>query len=81
MTQDMVCPGECSICTCILHLDGSPEDVRSIWSNVSFNICLSLLTFCFDDVPIGVSGVLMSPTIIVLLSVSPFMSVCVCLMY
>ena len=37
--------------------------------------------FCFDDLSTGVSGVLMSPTIIVLLSVSPFMSVGVCLMY
>ena len=30
---------------------------------------------------IGVSGVLKSPTIIVLLSISPFMFVSVCLMY
>ena len=30
---------------------------------------------------IGVSGVLKSPTIIVLLSFSPFMAVSVCLMY
>jgi len=42
---------------------------------------ISLLIFCFDDLSIGVSGVLKSPTIIVLLSISPFMSVSVCLMY
>ena len=42
---------------------------------------VSLLIFCFDDLSIGVSGVLKSPTIIVLLSISPFMSVSVCLMY
>ena len=41
---------------------------------------VSLLIFCFDDLSIGVSGVLKS-TIIVLLSISPFMSVSVCLMY
>ena len=37
--------------------------------------------FCFDDLSIGVSGVLKSPTLIVLLSISPFMSVNVYLMY
>ena len=42
--------------------------------------CVSLLIFCFDDLSIGVSGVLTSPTIIVLLSISAFMSVGVCLM-
>ena len=55
--------------------------MRSISSNVSFKICVSLLIFCFDDLSIGVSGVLNSPTIIVLLSISPFMSVSVCLIY
>ena len=42
---------------------------------------VSLFLFCFVDLSIGVNGVLESPTIIVLLSVSPFMSVSVCLMY
>ena len=37
--------------------------------------------YSFDDLSIGVSGVLKSPTIIVLLSISSFMSVSVCLMY
>ena len=37
--------------------------------------------FCFDDLSIDVSGVLKSPTIIVLLSISAFMSVSVFLMY
>ena len=54
---------------------------RSISSNVSFKTCVSLLIFCFDDLSIGESGVLKSPSILVLLSVSPFMSVSVCLMY
>ena len=53
--------------------------VRSISSNVSFKTCVSLLIFCFDHLFIGVGGVLKSPTIIVLLSISPFMSVSVCL--
>ena len=55
--------------------------MRSISSNLSFKTCVSLLIFCFDDVSIDVSGVLKSPPITVVLSVSPFMSVSVCLMY
>ena len=43
--------------------------------HVSFQTCVSLLIFCFDDLSIGVSGVLKSPTLIVLLSVFPFISV------
>ena len=55
--------------------------MNSISSNVSFKTCVSLLVFCFDDLSIGVSGVSKPPTIIVLLSVSLFMSVSVCLVY
>ena len=55
--------------------------MRSISSNVSFKTCVSLLTFCFDDLSIGMSGVLKPPAIIVLPLNSPFMSVSVCLMY
>ena len=54
---------------------------RPISSNVSFKTCVSLLIFHFDDPSIDVNGVLKSPTIIVLLSISPFTSVSVCLMY
>ena len=50
-------------------------------SNASFKTYVSLLIFCLDDLSIGVSGVLTSPAVIVLLSISPFMSVSVCLMY
>ena len=53
--------------------------MRFISSNVKN--CVSLLIFCFDDLSIGVSRVLKSPTITVLQSVSPFMSAGVCLMY
>ena len=55
--------------------------MRSISSNLSFKACVFLLILCFDDLSTGVSGVLKSPTVIVLLSISPFMSVSVCLMY
>ena len=40
-----------------------------ISSNVSFKTCVFLLIFCFDDLSTGVSGVLKSPIIIVLLSI------------
>jgi len=55
--------------------------MRHILSNVSFKACVSLLIFCLDNLSIGVSGMLKSPAVIVLLSISPFMSVSVCLMY
>ena len=55
--------------------------MRSSSSNVSFKTCVSLLIFSFDDLSIGESGVLKSPSILVLLSISPLMSVSVCLMY
>ena len=54
--------------------------ISSISFHISFKTCVSLLIFCFDDLSIGVSGVIKSPTIIVLLSVSPFMSVSFCFM-
>ena len=54
--------------------------VISISSNITFKICVFLLILCFDDLSIGVSEVLKSPTVIVLLSISPFMSV-KCLSY
>ena len=53
--------------------------MRSISSNVSFKTCVSLLICCFDDLPIGVSGLLESPAITVFLSDSP--SMCSCLSY
>ena len=55
--------------------------MRSISSNVSFKICVSLLIFCFDDLSVAVSGVLKPPTIIVFLSIPHFMYVSVSLLY
>ena len=42
---------------------------------------VSLLIFCLVDLSIGVSGVLKSPTISVLLLISPFVLVSICLTY
>ena len=37
-----------------------PYQLNIIWSNVSFNACVSLLIFCVNDLCIGISGVLKS---------------------
>ena len=55
--------------------------IRSNWSIVSFKGCVSLLIFHLVDLSIGVSGVLKSPTIIVLLLISSFIPVSICLTY
>ena len=55
--------------------------IKSIWSNVSFKASVSLLIFCLNDLSVDVSGVLKSTAIIMLLSISPFMSVNICFMY
>ena len=52
--------------------------IKSNCSIVSFRISVALLILCLEDLSIDVSGVLKSPTIIVFLSVSPFMSVSIC---
>ena len=48
---------------------------------MSFKVCVSLLIFCLVHLSIGVSEVLKSPTIIVLLLISPFIFVSICLTY
>ena len=55
--------------------------IKCICSNVFLKASVSLLIFCLDDLSIDVCGVLKSPTIIMLLSISPFMSVHICFMY
>ena len=55
--------------------------VKYIWSNVPLKTYVSLLIFCLDDLSIAESGVLKSLTIIVFLSISPFMAVRICLIY
>ena len=50
--------------------------VRLIWSNVSFKVSVSLFIFCLEDLYTGVSGVIKFSTIIVLQSISHFMSLC-----
>ena len=85
MTQDVIYPGnvpcalEKKVYSSAFQWNVPKIPMRSILSNVSFKACVSLLIFCFDDLFIGVSGVLKSTTIIVLLFISPFMAISICL--
>ena len=79
--ENVACALEKEVCSSAFRWNVLKISMRSMSSNVSFKTCVSLLIFCFDDLSIGVSGMLKSPTIIVLLSISPFMSVSVCLVY
>ena len=64
----------------LLHLYGMSWRYQWDPSHLVYHLRrASLLIFCFDDWSIGVSGLLKSPTLIVLLSFSPF--VCLCLSY
>ena len=48
---------------------------------MSFRASVAVLIFCLEDVSIDVSEVLKSPSIIVFLFISPFMSVTICFIY
>ena len=79
--ENVLCPLEKEVYSSAFGWNVLKISMKSISSNVSFKTCVSLLIFCFDDLSIAVNGVLKSPTIVVLLSISLFMSVSVCLMY
>ena len=55
--------------------------IYSSWYSGSFKASVSLMIFCLDALVTYVNEVLMPPTIIGLLSVSPFRSVNICFMY
>ena len=72
---NVIYPRECSMCLrkkCILLLSDGMfyKYLLSDCSNTSFKACVSLLIFCLDDLCIGVSGVLKSPTITVIIDFS-----------
>ena len=54
--------------------------IKSNVSIVSFRISVALLIFYLEDLSIDVNGVLKSLTMIILPSVSPFLSVNICCM-
>ena len=55
--------------------------IKSKWSSISFKATISLLIFCMDNLSTDISEVLKSSTIILLLSISPFVSVDACFAY
>ena len=55
--------------------------VKSIWSNVSFKAHVSLSILYLDDLSIGVSEVLRFSTMIMFLSISPFVSINICFIH
>ena len=80
MAQDVFYPGEYSVCTwgkkeCHCFRVKCLIVIMSNESVVSFKVCVSLIIFCLFDLSIGVRWVLKSPTIIVLLLISPFILV------
>ena len=95
MIQDVTYPGECCELSwrmfCVhLRRKGILPLLGGMFYKYQLNLSgllchlkllFTLSIFCLDGLSIRVSGVLKSPTIIVLLSVSPFMVVSICLMY
>ena len=85
MAQDVIYPGEGSMCTWEkgeIHCFGMKCPEKSIKSNCyiwSFRISVALLIFCLEDLSIDVSGVLKS--VIVFSWVYLFMSVSICFIY
>ena len=66
------CALEKNVYSVVLGWNVLSISVMSIWPSVSFKAFISLLIFCLDDLSISVTGVLKSPTIIVLLSMCFF---------
>ena len=70
MAQDVLCLGECSMCTwevsvfCTFQMECSKISIKSILSNMSFKACVSLVIFYLDDLSIGVSVVLKPPLLL-----------------
>ena len=85
MAQDVIYPGEGSMCTWEkgeIHSFGGEMSYRyQLGLLYHLKFVFSLLIFCLVDLSIGVSGVLKSPIIVVLLLISPFILVSICLKY
>ena len=86
MTQDVICPGECSCAFekyILLFSDGMSYKYQLSLSGLVCHVkaYVSLLMFSLDDLSIGISRVLKSPTITVLLLIYDFMAICTFLMY
>ena len=80
--QSLIYPGICSICTwkeCVFYCFWMKCSIKFIWSNEPYKtICPH---FYMDNLSSDVSRMLKFPTIIMLLSISPFMSANICFVY
>jgi len=66
----------------VTHRERERERERKfVCFNASFKTSILLLVFSLDEAFIDVSGMLKSPTSIVLLSISPFLLVNICFIY
>ena len=72
--ENVPCALEKNVYSASLGWNVLKMSIKSIWSSESFRIAVSLLIFCLEDLSRDVSGVLKSPTMIVLLSISPLLS-------
>ena len=85
VTQNVIYPGDYSMCTweksvfCFWGWNVLKTTIRCIRTDVWFKGCASLLILFQDDLSIGVNGVLQSPTIIVLKSISFLMVIAISL--
>ena len=68
-------------CVFFFGEEGGYNVLKNVKSIVLFRISVALLISCFKDLSTDVSGLLKSPTIIVFLPVSPFMSFSIYFMY
>lgn len=75
-----MCPWkECAFCVfevSVLKISINPD-----FSTLLYRISLDLLIFCLEGLSIHINGLLKSPTIIVFLLISPFVSVSICFLY
>ena len=67
--ENVLCAFEKNVYVASLGWKALYISFKSIWSKTLFNAIISLLIFCLEDLSIFDSGVLKSPTIIVLLSI------------
>ena len=89
MVQDVIYPGECSMCiwkVCIFCCFGTECSINYQLSLSGLGChlskaCVSFLIFCLDDLSIDIRRVLKSLTIILFLLIFPFMNVSSCFIY
>ena len=75
------CIPEKNVYSAVLGCNVLQISVKFIWPRVSLKAFFSLFIFYLDDLSIAISVVLKSPTIIVLVLISPFMDVSSCHIY